>query len=65
MMRMTTRRLLDRLFTGSGFLAIAVMAGFLLLVLVPIFQRGAGAYFFNGTIEHRRFILEHFGRGDA
>jgi len=64
-MRMTIRRLLDRLFTGAGFLSIAVMAGFLLLVLVPIFQRGVGAYVFMGTVEHRRFIIEHFGRGDA
>ncbi|MEI8243945.1 MAG: phosphate ABC transporter, permease protein PstA, partial [bacterium] len=62
---MTTRRLLDRAFTGTGLFAILLMAAALLVVLGPIFQRGAGAFLFQGTIEHRRFLLEHFSRGDA
>ena len=41
------------------------MAITLLVVLGPIFQRGIGAFFFDGTIEHRRFQLESFSRGDA
>ena len=61
-MNRATRRLLDRACTGAGLFAIALMAGFLLVVLVPIFERGAGAYVFQGTIEHRRFLLEHFNR---
>ena len=64
-MNMSTRRLLDRAFTGAGVFAIVLMAAALLVVLGPIFQRGAGAFFFQGTIEHRRFLLEHFSRGDA
>ena len=64
-MNMTTRRLLDRSFTGAGVFAIVLMAAALLVVLGPIFQRGFGAFWFQGTIEHRRFQLEHFSRGDA
>jgi len=62
---MPIRRLLDRAFTGAGVFAIVLMAAVLLVVLGPIFQRGAGAFLFQGTIEHRRFLLEHFSRGDA
>ena len=64
-MTMSTRRLMDRAFTGVGFFAIALMAAFLLVVLGPIFKRGAGAFVFEGTIEHRRMLLENFNRGDA
>jgi phosphate transport system permease protein len=64
-MRMDTRRMLDRAFTATGVFAILLMVAFLLVVLVPILQRGAGAYVFRGTIEHRRFLLENFNRGDA
>ena len=64
-MGLRTRRLLDRAFAAAGLFAVGLMAVVLLLVLVPIFSRGAGAYVFRGTIEHRRFLLEQFGRGDA
>lgn len=64
-MNLSTRRLLDRAFTGTGVFAIVLMAAALLVVLGPIFQRGVGAIFFQGTIEHRRFLLESFSRGDA
>jgi len=62
---MSTRRLLDRAFTGAGVFAIVLMAAALLVVLGPIFRRGVGAFVFEGTIEHRRFLLETFSRGDA
>jgi len=64
-MRMATRRLLDRAFTVMGGFAILLMVAFLLVVLGPILKRGAGAYVFRGTIEHRRFLIENFNRGDA
>ena len=64
-MNMSTRRLLDRAFTGAGVFAIVLMAAALLVILGPIFQRGIGAFVFQGTIEHRRFLLEHFSRGNA
>jgi len=63
-MRMTTRKVLDHAFTAGGYLAVALMTLFLLLVLVPVFVKGAGAYVFTATIEHRRMMLGEFGRGN-
>ncbi len=63
-MRLATRKLLDRAFTLSACFAVALMTVFLLLVLVPILGKGAGAYVFNGTVEHRRMLLDQFARGD-
>lgn len=63
-MRLETRKLLDRSFTGSGILAIAFMASALIVLLAPMFVRGAGAIFFTATIEHRRLMLERFDRGN-
>jgi phosphate transport system permease protein len=63
-MRLQTRKILDRAFTGSGVLAIALMTAALLILLAPMFSRGAGAIFFTGTVEHRRFMLEKLDRGN-
>jgi phosphate transport system permease protein len=57
--------LLDRAFTGAGLFATVLMVAALLVILGPIFLRGAGAFCFQGTVEHRRFLLEQFSRGDA
>ncbi|MFO7534139.1 MAG: phosphate ABC transporter permease PstA [Kiritimatiellia bacterium] len=62
-MRTQTRKILDRAFTGSGVLAIALMAAALLILLGPMFSRGSGALFFTATVEHRRLMLEKFERG--
>lgn len=64
-MRLTPRRMLDRAFTLSACFAVALMTLFLLFVLVPILGKGAGAYVFRGTVEHRRMMLDQFGRGNA
>ncbi|MBN1510571.1 MAG: phosphate ABC transporter permease PstA [Phycisphaerae bacterium] len=64
-MGMKARNLLDRLFSGVGVLAIVVMGLALVLILAPIFSRGAGAYIFKATVEHRRMLLERFERGNA
>ena len=63
-MRLQTRKILDRAFAGSGMLAIALMAAALLILLMPMFIRGASAIFFTGTVEHRRLMLEKFERGN-
>ncbi len=63
-MRLQTRRMLDRAFSASGYLAIGIMAAALLILLAPIVSRGAGAFLFSGTVEYRRFLLDRFGRGD-
>jgi phosphate transport system permease protein len=64
-MRLETRKLLDKAFSGLGLIAIAIMAMALVLILAPIVWRGSRAFVFKGTIEHRRVMLEQFDRGDA
>ncbi len=64
-MRLETRKLLDKAFSGLGLIAIAVMAIALVLILAPIIWRGSKAFVFKGTIEHRRVMLEQFDRGNA
>ncbi|MCL2104997.1 MAG: hypothetical protein FWH21_08100, partial [Kiritimatiellaeota bacterium] len=64
-MKRTTRKVFDILFSGSAYCAVAVMVGFLVLVIGPVFAKGIGAYVFRGTIESRRLMLEQFGRGNA
>jgi phosphate transport system permease protein len=63
-MRLETRKLLDKAFSGMGLISIAVMAIALLLILSPIIWRGSKAFIFKGTIEHRRVMLELFDRGN-
>jgi phosphate transport system permease protein len=63
-MRLRTRHVLDKAFTGVGIVAIAVMALALVIVLAPIVGRGIGAFAFRGTVEYRRMVLELFKRGD-
>jgi phosphate transport system permease protein len=64
-MRLETRKLLDKAFSGLGLIAIAVMALALLAILTPIIFRGSKAFVFKGTIEHRRVMLEQFDRGNT
>jgi len=55
---------LDRSFAASGVLAIVLMAAALVVILAPMLVRGWSAFCFVGTVEHRRLMLEKFGRGD-
>ncbi len=64
-MFLSTRRLLDRAFSAAAFCAVLFMLAVLALILLPIFQRGMGAFVFQATIEHRKQMLEFFGRGNA
>ena len=63
-MDLQTRKIFDRAFSGAGVLAIALMAAALLILLAPLVAQGSRAVFFRGTVEHRRFLLEKFERGD-
>ena len=63
-MRLETRKMLDRSFTVSGVLSIALMTAALLILLAPMFVRGSRAIVFTATVEHRRLMLEKFERGD-
>ncbi len=64
-MKTSTRKQLDKCFTAAGYAAVAVMAFFLLLVIVPVFTKGFSAYVFRGTVEFREMMLDQFGRGDV
>ena len=63
-MKLQTRKVLDRSFAASGVLAIVLMAAALVVILAPMLVRGWSAFYFVGTVEHRRLMLEKFGRGD-
>lgn len=57
--------MLDRSFSGLGFLSLGLMAATLAILLVPIIARGVTAFVFRETIEHRRYLLTRHNRGDA
>lgn len=60
----STRKLLDKSFTGFGVVSIILMAASLLVILAPIFSKGIGAYVFKATIEHRKVLWELFEQGN-
>ena len=64
-MRLETRKVLDKAFSGLGLISITVMGMALILILTPIIWRGSKAFIFKGTIEHRRVMLEQFDRGNV
>ncbi|MCK4305934.1 MAG: phosphate ABC transporter permease PstA [Candidatus Eisenbacteria sp.] len=63
-MKLHMRKILDKSFSGLGFLSISLMAASLLVILTPIFVKGFGAFVFQGTVEFRRLQLEKFERGN-
>ena len=62
-MRLGTRKLLDKAFSGMGLFSIALIAASLLVILLPILVRGAGAFWFRGTVEFRHLMFDKFERG--
>ncbi|MFP4380774.1 MAG: phosphate ABC transporter permease PstA [Candidatus Sumerlaeia bacterium] len=63
-MRLSTRKLLDKSFTGLGLFSILLMCIALIVLLLPIFVNGIGAVIFRETVEHRRFLYEAEGEGN-
>ncbi len=63
-MELATRKVIDRSFTGLGVFSIVLVAASLVVLLAPIVVRGARAFVFRGTVEHRRLLIERFDRGD-
>ncbi len=63
-MRLGTRKLLDRAFSGAGMFALVLMCAALMVILAPMFNRGVAAFIFRETVERRQFMLETFERGD-
>lgn len=64
-MKRRTRDVIDRSFTALGLFSILMMAAALVVILFPIIRRGLGAYLFRATVEHRRVMLEEFGKGSG
>lgn len=63
--RLGTRKLLDRSFSGLGFISIFLMAASLVVILLPIIVKGLSAYLFTGTVEFRQAMNDQFDHGDA
>ena len=63
-MQLSTRKVLDRSFSGLGAFSIVLMAGALLVLLLPIIVRGAGAFVFRATVEFRAVMMEEFSHGE-
>lgn len=63
-MLLKTRQLLDRAFTALGLIAIGIMVLALVVILTPIVWKGLNAYFFYGTVEFRKVMMDFWDRGD-
>ncbi len=64
-MEVRGRRIKDKAFSGLGGASMVLLACSLVIILAPIFIRGCGAYVFRATVEHRKIMLDEFGKGDA
>lgn len=62
---MKMSRPLDKAFTVTACVVFGLVTLVLVLMLMPIVVRGAGAVFFRGTVEFRRYQLQCHGRGRA
>ncbi len=63
-MRLKTRKIINKLFSGIGITSVLIMTAFLLILLTPITYKGLGAIFFSGTIEFRTLNFYEFGHGN-
>lgn len=62
-MHLKTRKIIDKSFSGLGFVSIFLMALSLVVIFAPIAYKGLGAFFFQGTVEFRKLEFEKFDRG--
>lgn len=63
-MNLSTRKLLDKSFTLTGYFSIGLMIAAIVIILGPICFRGIQAMVFKGTIEHRKVLLNEFDTGN-
>lgn len=63
--RMKARLVTNNVFTGVAILGVVFLGLSLVIVIGPIFVKGAGAVFFTETVEHRIFLHDRFDRGSA
>jgi len=58
------RNMIDRIFSIVTGLTVAFLVLVLVVVLAPMFAKGATAVFFRGTVEFRKMQLAQFGHGN-
>jgi len=63
-MGLRIRGILDRAFTAATGLSVVLLTVVLIGVLGPMVYRGAGAVFFQGTVEFRKMQRDLFGRSN-
>ncbi|MBM4102962.1 MAG: phosphate ABC transporter permease PstA [Planctomycetes bacterium] len=63
-MRTQIRQSLDKMFTAFAGSVVLLIAGVLLVVLVPMFRKGLSAVFFTETVEFRKLQMDLHDRGD-
>jgi phosphate transport system permease protein len=64
-MRTWIRQCLDKVFTGAAAASVILIAGVLLVVLVPMFRKGLSAVLFTETIEFRKLQKNLHDRGNG
>ena len=63
-MKLRTRAMLDKIFTGTTGLSVVLLTLVLIAVLGPMVYRGSSAVLFNGTVEFRKMQRDLFDRSD-
>ena len=58
-MNIKTRKALDKSFSVAAYASLLAMCLTLALFLLPIIFNGVGAFFFNATVEHEKFLHEN------
>ncbi len=62
-MNIKSRNIINHSFTSFSIFAVLLMVLSLIALLGPIIIKGANAYIFNATIEHRKVLMSLFDRG--
>ena len=64
-MRMLLRQIWNKIFTQLAFVSVLLLIAVLVVILVPMFYKGAKAVVFRGTVEFRKMQLALYDRGNA
>ena len=62
-MKTSTRKILDKSFSALALSSMAIMGAVAVAFLAPIIIKGAGAVYFDATVEHFKFLREVLDRG--
>ena len=62
-MKTSTRKILDKSFSALALSSMAIMGAVAVAFLAPIIIKGAGALYFDATVEHFKFLREVLDRG--